>query len=112
MTKQQFKTYGIVIGIIAAVFVLFAVIHAFGYRLTATGLVRASTLEIVVERSGSKIFIDNRKEATTGRDGERVVIKNVTPGLHDILISKDGYWPWAKQVRLEKDQTAKITSFT
>lgn len=112
MTKTQFRMYGLITLVVALILAVFGITHALGYRVTTSGIVKASSLEIFVEKEGSKVFVNNSREAVTDRDGETVKLKNLTPGIHEILISKDGYWPWAKQINLEKDTTANVGTFT
>jgi len=111
MNNKQFKTYGIALGVVVLIFISVAVANSAGYRFTSKGFVKAGSLEIFVEKSGSKIFVDNEKEATTSKDNETVTIRNISPGSHDLLISKDGFWPWIKQISVKKEELKKLNSF-
>jgi len=56
-----------------------------------------------------RIFVDNVAQESQRTTGGRLIY--VTPGQRDVLISKEGYWPWLKQVSVEKGQAVQLSPF-
>jgi len=59
----------------------------------------------------STIFLDDLENRRINQAGDNIKIKRITPGLHKILISRDGFWPWLKEVELEAGENVAISPF-
>ncbi len=75
----------------------------FLYRNNQYGSLKVNTLEEEV-----KVFIDNeRKESDQDINPEFKLIK----GERVAIISKDGFWPWIKNIEIIKKEEIQITPF-
>lgn len=63
-------------------------------------------LDINTDTQNTKIFVDE-KEKTLSDENKLKLDK----GLHTIVISKTGFWPWIKEVDILKRQTLTVNPF-
>ena len=70
----------------------------------AYSLLSSSNTRIVLTHvpENASIYLDNDLHHD---EGGRVVLKDVTPGQHTLLVAADGFWPWAKTIEIEDDST-------
>lgn len=95
----------IILAVVALIF------YKFGYRLTSNfAPTKIGTIEISSNQSGLKMFLNNREKKPLDESG-RYVIRNVIPGVHALIISKDGFWPWSKTFQLNDSETRAFYSF-
>ena len=97
--KQNF--YICIAGLIAIVILLFTL--GFFYKHNQYGNLQINTLD-----ENLSIFIDNKKETAEQAINPNFKLKN---GIHTVIISKEGYWPWIKNTDIAKKQTIEITPF-
>lgn len=87
------------------------VFYKFGFRLTnQLAPVKVSSIELISNDPDIQIFIDNREQRVALRDG-RYLIKNVIPGPHSVLVSKNSFWPWIKTVVIAPNDVRKLYPF-
>lgn len=78
-----------------------------GFRIVKTGSIALLELQ-----DGVSVFVDNRRHGYRDQtDPGSVVIKRTTPGVHSVLVAKDGFWPWLKDVQISKDTEITLTPF-
>lgn len=107
-TKIYLLLWGItvLVGLVALIF------YKFGYRLTKElEPVKVGSIELASNENRSQIFLNNREQQLPLENG-RYVLRKITPGLHSILVSKDGFWPWAKTVAVAPNNTRPLYAFT
>lgn len=78
--------------------------------LIYTDLTKAR-LTLLVPQPGSAIIVDERPEAFTRSPGEAVTLR-LSPGTHNVLVSANGTWPWAKDIVLHKNEEVTYPVFT
>jgi len=57
------------------------------------------------------IFVDSVEKKSFSNPNKDIVLKNIEPGLHSILISRVGYWPWFKEVLVVEKEVKTLTPF-
>ncbi len=102
------RTRWIVFLLFAAGFFLSApvvILYTAGYRynvatreLRQTGLLFLSTLP-----KGAEVFLDGERTGSK----TPILLKTVIPGTHTILLKKNGYLPWEKELSVE----SRVTTF-
>lgn len=94
------KYYQIIFSLMtaAAIFAAtFAVIlYAKGYRIEQTGLRETGQLVLKSQPDAASVFINGKFVAATNST------MNLEPGEYDVRIVKDGYFPWEKKLKIEK----------
>lgn len=103
MKKQIIITLGIIIFLLAAsaVVILYGEGYTFGFdkgqiALSGTGMLVATSTP-----DGAQVFIDGH--LTTATDNTI----NLLPGNYTIKIAKEGYFPWEKKIKIQKEVVAK-----
>ncbi|MDO8482661.1 MAG: carboxypeptidase-like regulatory domain-containing protein [bacterium] len=105
------KIYLTLWGICVLVALIAFMFYTFGFRLTGNlEPVKVGSIELLSNESGVQIFFDNREKQVPLEDGAYNVEK-VVPGLHSIMISKDGFWPWAKTVTVTAGARRNLFAF-
>lgn len=69
------------------------------------------TLTLTVPGERSQILIDNEVRGVTKKADETLTFR-LAPGEHEIIISRDGHWPWFKNINVVKNESLAFTSFT
>ncbi len=95
----------IFLGLVALIF------YKFGYRLTKElAPVKVGSIELSANEEGLQIFLNNREQLVSPASG-RYILKNITPGFHSIVISKENFWPWAKTVIVTQNNVRELYAF-
>lgn len=69
--------------------------------LTATGLLSATSDPV-----GAQVFVDGTLKAATNNSSIYL-----DPGKHTIKISKEGYLPWQKDIRIDREVVSRADAF-
>ena len=88
----------------------FLVLSQKGYYRSGLSLVKGGTLLIAIPEKETKIFIDNEKSYTSSEDND-VWRKTLKPGSYEILVFKEGLWPWTKKIEMSPGEETKIAPF-
>lgn len=86
--------------VIAAVLFILIVSYVLGYRMQGYRIIKQGTLTIENLPAESEVYVDN---ALRGRFEGNTDIK-LNPGLHDIIISKTGAWPYLEKISIGKSE--------
>jgi hypothetical protein len=79
-----------------------------GYSLdNKLRLTRKGGLYISAPLSGSDIFVNNKKERTTGMLNSGLFLGNLKGGEYALLVAKEGFWPWAKTIEVEPGKVSE-----
>ena len=78
-------------------------LYSLGYHLNSKlQLVKTGGIYISSPVSGSQIFVDNKLEKETNILQDGLFLENLKPGTYSILVGKQGYWPWAKELKVKE----------
>lgn len=77
------------------------------FKITATG-----GIYIRAEQSGTEIIIDSKINKKTGFFSNSVFIQNLLPDKHNVLVKKDGYFYYIKDINVIEKQATKIENIT
>ena len=99
--------------IVFSLLILTALIFYFkGYRFDKDNFISSPlNIEVIVPFSDSVVYFDNTKEKTTDSEKQSVILSALRPGAHTILISKEGYWPWKKDITILSGAKLKLNPF-
>lgn len=77
--------------------------YTLGYRIDSHFKIgRTGGLYVSSPITGSEIYIKNRLEKKTNIIQGGLFLQNLVSGAYQILIAKDGYWPWFKQLSVKE----------
>ncbi len=60
--------------------------------------------------ANEKVFVDNVPQSISFNKRDNATI-SAAAGIRDVLVSRDGYWPYLKQISVEAGKTASIHPF-
>ncbi len=91
--------YGYIIGLIIILVVVLGVF----YRNDQYGTLQIESLD-----ENLIIFIDNQRKTAKQDINPQFELKS---GEHTVVISKDRFWPWIKEIEIKKEKSTKIQPF-
>lgn len=98
--------------VIVALIVVGALVYFSKTQGRANGASRGpAVLEVLVPEVDSKVFINNKRRQTTTIANETFTLE-IGPGSYEVMVAKDGYWPWKKRLTLTGGETTKVAAFT
>jgi hypothetical protein len=95
-------------GIFGFVVLLLIVLYSIGFRF-AGGLKigRVGTVTVTTPLVNTNIFVDKSDKITTKKDNETVKLK-LSPKKHSIIISRESYYPWKKDLEIKSNSDTKL----
>ena len=97
---------GLLVFVVSSLAILSA--QAIGIRIDkGFSFVRTGTISVINLDSKVKVFLDNKRMGTFSEAaGGSILIKNVLPGTHSLLVSENNHWPWLKEIEVKKKETS------
>ncbi len=95
MSKKTKQWLAIGIGLLV-IFIL-ATGYRFGYRFSNFTIGKVGHVNVVVQFEGTGIIVDEKQKINTVSTNQTLTL---SPGNHEIIVSKDGYFPWVKDFTL------------
>lgn len=84
------------------------ILFSTGWRITKNfELKRTGGLFVAVPESGTEVYLDGRLVKKTNFLQSGVFIQDLSPRPYSILVAKDGFWPWAKQIDVAESAVAE-----
>ncbi len=107
--KRKIILYGcILVFLIASSFMLF---YSQGYIIDRDfNISQRGGIYIDIPLADSDIYINNKKEKTTGILNKGLFMSNLKTGEYSVLVAKEGYWPWAKTLEVSKGLVSEAKS--
>lgn len=82
--------------------ILLLIIGAVAAVLISTGT-REGSIELYIPEVGSTVYFENDEKSTTETPDELFSAKNLRRKTYSLVVGKEGYWPWAKDVDISED---------
>ncbi len=110
LKKRRFYFY--VFSLIFFLVIPLLIFYESGYRLGDNfNFVKTGGVYIYSPESGSEIYLDGDKIEETGFFLKDFFVDDLKPGKYSVLISKEKFWPWAKNVTIEEGMVAEAIAF-
>lgn len=109
----NFKSiWKIVLSAFVFALVLFSFFYVTGFRKgDGFTVVRVGSIVLTHIDEETQVFINNKlKRGRTKNDGTRT-LRNLFPGEYSILVVREGYWPWLKEINVPEKVKVKIAPF-
>lgn len=84
---------------VAAAVLLYRANYRFSF---ISGAYKTGELSLRVPAADFEIFIDGKKRPSESSEGW-LAFKSLKPGRHSVLIAKQDYWPWLKNIRIKEN---------
>lgn len=110
LKKRRFYFYTL----LAIFFIIIPIITLYtsGYRIgKGFHLVETGGIYIYSPEAGADIYVDNKKKKTTNIFQKELFLQDLKPGTYVVYITKDGFWPWAKEVEVEERKVTTTIAF-
>jgi hypothetical protein len=79
-----------------------------GYGLWT--MAHTGTLVVNSPTYGSQVFVDQHLAGTLKEAPDNLRLSEQT-GKHSVIVSKEGYWPWAQDIEIKKNETTELHPF-
>lgn len=110
LKKRRFYFY--VFSLIFFLAIPILIFYESGYRLGDNfKLVKTGGVYIYSPESGSAIYLNGDKIEETGFFLKDFFVDDLKPGKYSVLISKEGFWPWSKNVIIKEGMVAEAIAF-
>jgi hypothetical protein len=97
--RRIILAFCILLFLLVAPFVLF---YTAGYRWNSNfQLYKTGGLYVSSPLSSSQIFVNDKLEKETNILQSGLFLQGLKPGKYSILITKEGYWPWSKNLQIK-----------
>lgn len=108
-TRRRLLLLATIIFIIIAPLVL---LYTSGYRISSDfSITKTGGIYISSPISGSEIFLNNKPEKITNILQSGVFIQSLRPNIYSVLVAKDGYWPWQKNLEVKNQFVTEARAF-
>lgn len=81
-----------------------------GYTVNSGGITHGGTLSIAVPVEGAQIYLGDQEEEGRASKGE-VTLRGLSPSVYQVIVAKDGYWPWTKTLLIKGGETTRASAF-
>lgn len=110
--NEKYRKIAYIVIPLLVIILLLGVLYQNGYRITPNfKIVKTGTLKLNISLDNPVVFISNEEQETkTALDGSYLVEK-ITPGAVSVIVSKEGYWPWTKDVIIDEERITELDTF-
>jgi len=99
LSTKTGKTAHLVLTIVSVVILTAIGFYMAGYRVGNFGIAKAQSVQIQGLPEETEIFLDNKSIGF--KEGDVNLL--LAPGLHSIILSKAGFWPYIENIELLKE---------
>ncbi len=96
--RPKNRLFSWVLGSVAIVLVISAFLFFNGYRFGGGFIQGPGVISVLVPEKGSTVFLDDSEKTLTSKDNQSISLSSLSAGSHSILVSKNGFWPWKKDI--------------
>lgn len=87
-------------------------LYILGFRINSKfKLTKTGGIYIYSPENGSKIFVNNKFEKETGFIQSGYFVQNLEPGKYSVLVAKEGFWPWQKNIEVKEELVSETRAF-
>lgn len=96
----------VLFGALAATFLLA------GYSLGPGLSVRhPGTITVIVPHKDTHVFLDDRRVGISSKENEVFKLSNIATGAHTVLVAKETFFPWGKNIVLKEKDSITVRPF-
>jgi len=112
MSLKKRRTYFYLLVVVFFLAIPPIILYTNGYRLGPNlTLVETGGMYVYAPESGAQVYIDSKAAHKTNIFQRDWFIDDLTPRMYTVLIEKDGFWPWYKEVVVEEKKVAEAIAF-
>lgn len=107
--KNKWILYGAAIVVILSAF---GILKYSGFHFQNGVFVRGGAITVVPHfETDLRVFLDNSRVTYKENADGTLALLNIAPGAHSLLVFKDNYWPWFKDIDIVSDAVVTIAPF-
>lgn len=112
MARAKRRIIFLISALIFTILASAVVLYGQGYSLDQNlALSKKGGLYIASPHSGSQIFVNNKQKKVTNLLSAGIFIPNLTADEYPVLVAKDGFWPWAKNLEVTTGYVTEARAF-
>ncbi len=114
MTRKKRFIIVLICALLFLIVTPYIIFYSLGYRIDVKNMKIFTTGGIYVRAfpSGANITIDSNIKNSTGLFSNSVFVQNLSPDQHTVLIQKDGYYDYQKNLKVEEKEVTKLENVT
>lgn len=86
--------------------------YAYGYRLDDNfKIAKTGGLYIFSSVAGAEIYVKDNLEKKTNILQSGLFLQDLTSGIYPVLVAKEGFWPWSKNLHVQAGMVAEARAF-
>ena len=89
----------------------FAVLYASGYRFEDFSFVPTGGVFVVAPVDDAVVTLNGERVGTTGLFVKSFYVDDLAPGAYVVSVSREGYYPWAKTLIVERSVVTDVAAF-
>jgi hypothetical protein len=88
------------------------ILYASGYRFSFSnsGVVSTGGIFVSLSPSGSAFSVDGKYVQSTGLFSNSFFEQDLTPGMHELSVARDGYMTWKKDILVKPNEVSEVNS--
>lgn len=87
-------------------------LYANGWRITPEGSIkRVGGIFVSAGTTGAEVFLDGELEKRTNLLQQGVFVQGLTPRTTSVIVAKEGYWPWTKDLDIKEQFVTEARAF-
>lgn len=86
--------------------------YAYGYRLDDNfKIAKTGGLYVFSPVAGAEIYVKDNLEKKTNILQSGLFLQDLTSGIYPVLVAKEGFWPWSKNLHVQAGMVAEARAF-
>jgi len=90
----------------------YIIFYSLGYKIDFENkrIVKTGGIYLEIQPSQAEVFIDGKLRGKTGLFFNSVLISGLLPKKYEILVKKEGYHSWKKELEIEREKVTKANN--
>lgn len=72
---------------------------------------RVGSIDVYVQKRGTAIYLNEKRVGTARSDNQIVKLSRISPGEHSLLLTRDGFFPWEKTIKISSGKATLAQTF-
>ncbi len=114
MTKQTRSIILLICLLLFFTITPWLIFYSLGYRVDLKNqcIIATGGIYVRAEQPGTEVIVDSRFGEKSSFFSNSVFMQNLTPEIHNILVKKEGYYSYQKDILVKEKEVAKIENIT